>query len=372
MRPGSAPEPPAERYRRESYAGLELLSDSIDRADEPDFALGLAPAPIILARLTVRRPARSVLDLGTGTGIQALLAARHAERVVGVDVNERALQFAASNAARNGIENVEWRAGSWFEPVRGERFDLIVANPPYVVSPDRVLYRDSGDATGELVLGLLRDSAEHLEEDGFAQILCNWVVRDGSWRAPMDEAVSETGCDAVIFLYGTFGAEAYARMWNQTLERRDARAFDETVARWLAFYGDTGIHELAFGVVVLRRRAGRRNWTRAFRVPAGPTEDAGDHLARLFTGWDAVKEGRDDEVELAPGARLLRRLDLETHEERTTLEIRPNVGFAVPVDEEIAARLSRGERLPDDERRRLLGLGVLLTPDQHSRKIRAA
>ena len=66
----------------------------------------------------MRRPGEAALDLGTGCGIQALLAAKHAERVVATDVNPRALGFAAFNAALNGIETIELRDGSGFDPVR--------------------------------------------------------------------------------------------------------------------------------------------------------------------------------------------------------------------------------------------------------------
>ena len=361
MAPASRPEPPAKRYRRQAYEGLAIASDSIDRADAHDHALGLAAGPTLLARLTVRRPVRAALDLGTGTGIHALLAAAHAEHVVGVDVNERALRFAAFNAAVNGISNVEWRQGSWFEPVADERFGLIVANPPYVISPEHVLYRDSGVSDDGLVLTLLRGAAEHLEEEGLAHVLCNWVVRGGDWRASVDEAVAATDCDAVVLLYGVYGRDEYARMWNAVLEHRDAAAFDAAVPRWLEFYERAEIDEIAFGAVVLRRRSGGRNWVRAFRVPAGPTAGAGAHLERLFAGWDAVRCGVDVPVALAPGARILRRLELETRAERTSLEVRPNVGFAAPIDEATAAALERGEGLPEPERRRLLGLGMLLT-----------
>ena len=55
------------------------------------------------------------------------------------------MNIAAFNAAINGITNVEWRLGSLFEPVAGERFDLIFSNPPYVISPDsQFIFRDGG------------------------------------------------------------------------------------------------------------------------------------------------------------------------------------------------------------------------------------
>jgi methylase of polypeptide subunit release factors len=128
----------------------------------------------------VRRPVRSALDVGTGCGVQALLAARHAARVVGVDLNPRALVLGELGARLNRVANVTWRAGSLFEPVRAERFDLIVANPPFVISPEEgSLYRDSPAPADEISQRVVSEAGHLLEEGGFAHILCNWVRAAG-------------------------------------------------------------------------------------------------------------------------------------------------------------------------------------------------
>src|SRR5262249_25507852 len=75
-----------------------LIAASDLPAMDADRVLGVVPASETLARLTVRRPAKRALDLGTGCGVQALLLARHSETVIAVDVNPRALAFARFNA----------------------------------------------------------------------------------------------------------------------------------------------------------------------------------------------------------------------------------------------------------------------------------
>ena len=100
----------------------------------PDYVLGVSPASTSLAQMTMRTPVDSALDLGTGCGVQSLHLARHARRVVATDVNPRALQLSRLTAALNQVE-VDIRDGSLYEPVAGERFDLVVTNPPYVMSP---------------------------------------------------------------------------------------------------------------------------------------------------------------------------------------------------------------------------------------------
>ena len=117
------------------------------------------------AAFTPRACVGRALDLCAGSGAHALLAARDAVVVVASDISSRALELTRLNAVLNGLTNLETRAGSFLEPVRGERFDLVVANPPYIISPDHdFLYRDSqlpGDELSRMLLlelpGLLED-----------------------------------------------------------------------------------------------------------------------------------------------------------------------------------------------------------------------
>ncbi|HEY1889919.1 MAG TPA: methyltransferase [Steroidobacteraceae bacterium] len=77
-------------------------------------------------------PESEVLDMGTGSGVCAVFAARHARRVVAVDINASAVRCARINALLNRAEGtVDVRHGDLFDPVAGERFDLILFNPPF-------------------------------------------------------------------------------------------------------------------------------------------------------------------------------------------------------------------------------------------------
>ncbi|BDZ63593.1 DUF7059 domain-containing protein [Agromyces mangrovi Wang et al. 2018] len=152
-----------------------------------DHVLGVGGASSTLAALQWQAPVGSVLDLGTGCGIQALHAARHADRVVATDISARALRFAALNAALNDVTGIEFRLGSLFEPVAGERFDRIVSNPPFVITPRRddvpaYEYRDGGMVGDALVAQVLGGLADHLEPGGTAQLLADWEYRGDRGR----------------------------------------------------------------------------------------------------------------------------------------------------------------------------------------------
>jgi SAM-dependent methyltransferase len=132
-----------------------------------------------LARCTVRRPIGSALDLCTGSGIQALLAAAHAQRVLAVDINPRAARCTRFNAQALGITNLEVAVGDLFEPVGGERFDLITANPPFVPSPlDTLRFRDGGRSGEDIQKRIVAALPHHLAPGGLAQMVTELGERD--------------------------------------------------------------------------------------------------------------------------------------------------------------------------------------------------
>jgi methylase of polypeptide subunit release factors len=242
-----------------------------------------------LAALTPRRRIAAVLEIGTGGGYQALLAARHAERVVATDISSRALAFARFNAALNGVENVELRQGSFFEPVEEERFDLVVSNPPYAVSPEsRLVYRDSGLERDEVSGLVVRGAANAMRPWGFAAVAASWIVDNDLLETPR-RWLAGTGCDAWIFHVGTENALAAAVAWN--LEVPDEER-PERVASWLDYYRRERIESLAYGVLVLRRSDAKQPWLRVVRLPrARSGARAGAHVERMFCGVDLADHG---------------------------------------------------------------------------------
>ena len=221
-----------------------LASDRLSTdptSDPPDYVSTYSPTARLCDLLTPRPWVARALDVGTGNGVQALLAAGHSEHVVATDVNPRALAFTELNAALSGIDNVETRRGSLFEPVAGERFDLIVCNPPFVVSPERRwTYRDGWLEGDELSAQVVRETAEHLADGGFATILASWLGRDSD--APDDRVwdwVQGIGCDAWILPVDEASPREHAERWNAHLAD-DRAAYRDAVGRWVAYLKDLG------------------------------------------------------------------------------------------------------------------------------------
>ena len=125
-----------------------------------------------LARTTVRRPVGSTLDLCTGSGVHAILAASHSRRVLAVDINPRAANCTQFNIKASGATNVEIVVGDLYEHLHGERFDLITANPPFVPSPVNSLgFRDGGRSGEDVQRRIVAGLPIHLAPGGIAQIV---------------------------------------------------------------------------------------------------------------------------------------------------------------------------------------------------------
>ena len=277
---------------------LLIASDHAGGAEaHSDHVPGVHRPSVALAHLTVRGQGERALDLCTGNGIQAILLAAHAEHVVATDVNERALAYAAFNAALNGVGNVETRAGSFFEPVEGEQFDLVVANPPYVVSPETTyLFRDggmSGDAVSEHVV---RTAPTALAPGAFACVLIAWALDPDDPAERPREWLEGSGCDAFLLHTSTDDPIETATVWNRDLLDRPEE-YAEALDRWLAYYRELGIEHVGYACLVLRRRLdGRDGWLEAQQLPRAALRPAGRHVRKLFEMHDRLSAIEADTV----------------------------------------------------------------------------
>lgn len=151
--------------------GLWLLCQKA----QPNPTLYFGDDSIALAQRLFARPGARALDLCAGPGIQALRLAMLGADVVAIEVNPVAAALAKLNVALNGLESkVDVRIGNLYEPVLGERFDRICANPPLLPIPDDMPYPfvGHGGADGLKIVQKILDGLPHvLNQGGIARIL---------------------------------------------------------------------------------------------------------------------------------------------------------------------------------------------------------
>ena len=298
------------------------------RALAPDHVLGVGGAGLTLAGLTPRTPVHAALDLGCGCGIQTLYLLRHAEYVVATDISTRALAFTAFNAALAGVSvagapdagtesvagsesgsdsgagRLELLRGSLLEPVAGRRFDLIVSNPPFVITPPAV--REAGlplmeyrDAGGPVLPRLVAGLGEHLEPGASAVMLGNWEHRGaGSWRDAVAAWLPE-GLDAWVVEREVQDPVEYAAMWLRDgglTPDRDAEAFDAALEAWIDDFEVRDVRGVGFGYLIVHRpRCPREPWRLLEEVTTSGQGVLGPHVAEVLEARERLA-GLDDEA----------------------------------------------------------------------------
>jgi methylase of polypeptide subunit release factors len=329
---------------KEIWVASDLAAHQRAGVLRPDHVLGIGHASTTLVQTTARRRVGRALDLGTGCGIQAFHLLGHARHVVATDISERALAFTRFNLVLNaGVlgldperlgDRVELRRGSLLDPVAGELFDLVVSNPPFVITPrgpgeraeDQFTYRDGGLAGDELVARLVAGLPAVLAEGGTAQLLGNWEIPAGApWHRRVRSWVP-ADVDAWVLQREQVGPGQYAETWlADASQQRDAAAYEEAYAAYLADFAARGTAAIGFGAIWLRRPAPGQarldrfeELTHPLEQPIGPhwasAVERADWLAahpdlaaeRLVVADDVTEERHQRPGAEHPGVILLR------------------------------------------------------------------
>jgi hypothetical protein len=196
------------------------------------------------------------------------------------------------NAALNDVA-VDVRDGSFFEPVAGERFDLIATNPPFVISPatgERLVYRDSGLPGDRVVEHIVRLGPDHLTHGGWLQVLANWaIVDDRPWDERLGSWLRED-CDALVVQRETLDPSAYVELWLKDSGHHGGPDYARRYDTWLSWMEETGIRGVGFGWINVRLGDGADargthqllEWPYDVEQPIGPAIQAwGEAVADL-------------------------------------------------------------------------------------------
>lgn len=309
-----------------------------------DYVLGIGGASLTLAQITERRPVDRALDIGTGCGVQVFHLLSHAEHVVATDLSERALAFTRFNLVLNaptlGLDpedlgqRVDLRHGSLLDPVKGEQFDLVVTNPPFVITPrtageadsDRYTYRDGGRPGDRLVAELIGSLHTVMAPGATVHLLANWEITASDPARDWDRNVRSwvpEDLDAWVIQREIQSPQEYAETWlRDASEHLDREAYEASYSDYLRDFDSRAVQGVGFGYVRLERPDdarpdGERERRRRFESLTHPvqqpvaevlaaTNQRQDLLDRLGDRWTdlhlVVPEHVTEERHLRPGA----------------------------------------------------------------------
>ncbi|YCM42306.1 methyltransferase [Verrucomicrobiaceae bacterium 227] len=250
-----------------------------------EFVMGVAPTTRILRQITPTFARSRVLDLCCGGGWLALGEAGDGVSVVGSDLSGRCLAVAKLNARLNGKSGVDWRQGPWFEPVRGEEFDLIISNPPFVQSPGgRTMAMDT-PVEEDPVSVILSQMPSYLAPNGVGCLLLNWQYQDeDDWGAHPLSCLPETGVQVLLFELQRHDPRGYATHWvRQNARFEDPKAREAEIGRWVEYLEGRGSAGVSSGFLLMRRCEPGEEWamteSRELKHFAPST---GDEFRRVF------------------------------------------------------------------------------------------
>ena len=202
-----------------------------------DFVLGLSPASITLAQLTMRMPVDRALDLGAGCGVQALHLATHAAH-------------------------------------------LIVTNPPYVMSPPtgrRLVYREGDHTADGLMRAVVTGAPTHLNPGGALQVLGNWAITaDQPWQDRLADWIAPTGCDAMVLQRERLDPYEYIELWLADAGLTGTPEYAPRYAEWAAYFTQLGIVGVGMGWLTLYHEQRDdpsltfEQWPHQVHQPVGP------------------------------------------------------------------------------------------------------
>ena len=313
-------------------ADLYVLSDDLSAGGEA--VMGAAPSTKTLAGIArPRARAGRALDLGCGAGTIALALAQRCDRVVATDISERAVTFARSNAALNGMDNIECRVGDLFEPVSGESFDIVASQPPFVpreeaAGPTTFLF--GGPRGDEISMRIVRGLRASLAPGGHACLLAEWPVIEGD--PPVDERIAEAlGAPANLGMLhlrsADTGIDEHCARYATIEHPLGDADYERAAMRRREHFEQMRIRALLPMVSVIRRHDGQPGWLSVVDVGSMPMSRA--RVDAMIAARDLVARG--------PGAVQAARL-------------RVPEGVAAPPDDVLAAvRAAGGATTLSDE-----------------------
>lgn len=278
--------------------GLYLASDRFtnpdgsDRGILEDFVfLAITPNTDSFMAILPPEPKGTYLDIGTGAGIAALHAAQTASQVCGSDITARSVKFAEFNRRLNGFDNVRFIVSDLYSALQSERFDTIVAHPPYVPGFQKSwIYSSGGDDGEEITRGIIEGLPDHLNSGGQAVLLTMGSDREGE---PFEQRVrkwlgkSHAEFDVVVMakvetLPAIYASEAVVS-WSGS---------PDDVANYLHAFKKLKIQKLVYGAIcVVRLSAGEARQPLTIRRVAG--SDLSYRHLRWVLDWERKRPDLD-------------------------------------------------------------------------------
>ena len=229
-----------------------------------------------------RSTSNKTLDLCSGSGIQALVASRYSRHVTGVDLNPRAIRFARFNAQLNGIDNARFTLGNLYEAVTRQRFDTILANPPFVPSPSASLrFRDGGKSGEEVLRRIIKEASTHLSSNGKLYIVTD-LVDISTYQAKLSQWWQEGRTDTLVLHTADRDDILFSVPHSHHPFGQSYEDYNKELAKWVTNFHEADIQAVNFGYILIQNVTAARDSSYFSRTIHNPSSDIWPHVMNYF------------------------------------------------------------------------------------------
>ena len=243
-------------------------------------------------------------DIGCGCGVQALILAKLGYETYATDISDRALLYAKVNSQVNNVK-INFLKGSFLDPLEkiGLKFDLIISNPPFVITPSELreehnyVYRDGGMEGDYLLEYFMANLPKFLKEKGVAIFLGNFENTDNFWVEKLDKYLPDNS-DVWILKRQDLNCEQYIKMWmddslNYFLCPDE---YEKNYAIWLRDFMFRKVISVSFAYFILQKNsdAVSKKWVKAEDASSYLNQPDGESILKTLVNKENVKKCSDD------------------------------------------------------------------------------
>lgn len=215
---------------------------------------------ITLSEVSIKKPVNSILDLGCGSGFISIIASKHSKKVVGIDINPRAVNFSIFNSILNNISNCRFICGDLYTPIKREKYDLILSNPPYeIVIKKTNLFQDGGDDGHKILKRIIQNAPPHLTNNGFCQVITKISEFHNASKEQTFKKWLKGKNIHILFLLlykMSINQSAYSictDLFTYKDERIGYKIFSENIKKILQHFTKIHFSNISFGIITLTK-----------------------------------------------------------------------------------------------------------------------
>ncbi|MBE9069097.1 methyltransferase [Leptolyngbya cf. ectocarpi LEGE 11479] len=241
-----------------------------------------------------RYSVKNVLDLCCGSGVQGLVASRYAQHVTSVDLNPRAIRFSRFNAQLNDIRNIQFYPGSLYEPVAGQTFDTILANPPFVPSPKHDLgFRDGGTTGEEILAEIIHQSSQYLNPQGRVFIVTD-LVDIQTYQAKLSQWWSGGNTHQLVLCTADRDDVLFSVPHSHAPFGQSLEAYNAELEQWLNNFHEAGLRAVNFGYILIQNLSDDQSGSYFCRTIHNPTQAIDGLVQSYFQQRECLQSSSRD------------------------------------------------------------------------------